>query len=236
MTSSIENYSSANNPAPPHYLGSRYNSAGEFLPDPGNTVVCHVVPGSRTEAVLLEVRRRIMEEASGSLAFTAPESLHMTLFQGILDRRRSLPYWPQGVALDTPVAATTELFRERLQDFMPGPSFAVEATAVFPSGIIVDGVTAADRHALADWRNRLADVFGYRHPDHDSYEFHITYAYPIRWFEPAEIDGWRMLMEELLISIRLAAPVLELRPPALCSFEDMNWFEELLTLDAKVPA
>jgi hypothetical protein len=49
MTSSIENYSSANNPAPPRYLGSRYNSAGEFLPDPGNTVVCHVVPGSRTE-------------------------------------------------------------------------------------------------------------------------------------------------------------------------------------------
>jgi hypothetical protein len=236
VTSSLDDYFAANRSDPPRHLGTRYNAAGEFLPDPGNTIVCHVVPGSRTEVALLEARQRIMDKANGTLAFTAPQSLHMTLFQGILDRRRSVPLWPQGIALDTPVEATTELFRKRLEDFVPGPSFAVKATAVFPSGIVVDGVTAADRHALADWRNRLAEAFGYRHPDHDVYEFHITYAYPIRWFEPVELNGWRALLDELLVSIRLASPVLELCAPALCSFDDMNWFEELMVLDGKASA
>ena len=32
------------------------------------------------------------------------------------------------------------------------------------------------------------------------------------------------------------APVLELRAPAFCSFDDMDWFEELVVLDEKVDA
>lgn len=236
MTSSLADYAAANHRQAPRHLGSRYNEAGVFLPDPGNTVVCHVASGSRTEAALLQGRDSIMRMAGDSLAFTAPTSLHMTLFQGILDRRRSHPFWPQGIALDTSVDATTTLFSRRLETFEPGPSFAVEAIAVLPSGIIVDGVTPADRHALARWRNRLAEAFGYRHPDHDAYEFHITFAYPVRWLEPAELVEWRKLLDQLLVSIRLEAPVLELRAPAFCRFEDMNRFEELVVLDTSVPA
>jgi hypothetical protein len=236
MASSLQDYSAANRTDPPRYLGSRYDEAGKFLPDPGNTVVCHLKKGSATEAALLAVRERIRHKAGNCMAFTAPASLHMTLFQGILDRRRSQSFWPEGVALDTPVPAMTDLFAQRLVGFKPGPSFAVEAVAVLPSGIVVDGVTAADRHALADWRNRLADVFGYHHPDHDAYEFHITYAYPISWIAPAEMGSWQALLDEALVFIRLAAPVLELDAPAFCSFKDMNRFDELVTLDAEAVA
>lgn len=236
MASSLQDYSAANRTDPPRHLGSRYNEAGNFLNDPGNTVVCHLRKGSATEAALLAVRERIRRKAVNSMAFTAPASLHMTLFQGVLDRRRSPSYWPEGVALDTSVHAITELFAKRLVGFEPGPALTVEAVAVLPSGIIVDGVTPADRHALADWRNRLADLFGYRHPDHDSYEFHITYAYPISWIASTELDSWQALLDEALVFIRLAAPILELNAPALCSFEDMNRFDELVILGAEAMA
>jgi hypothetical protein len=236
MASSLSDFLAANHSGPPRYLGSRYDASGQFLSDPGNTVVCHLVQGSPTEKALLAARERIRQLGGDSLALTAPDSLHMTLFQGILDRRRMAPYWPSDVALDTPVSAMTKLFAKRLASFEPGPAFAVEAKAVFPSGVIVDGVSAADRAALAEWRDRLADLFGYRHPDHDSYEFHITFAYPIRWFEPAELEAWRGLLDDVLAAIRRDAPVLELRPPAFCSFKDMNWFEELVRLETEVAA
>lgn len=29
---------------------------------------------------------------------------------------------------------------------------------------------------MKGWRDALADIFGYRHPDHDTYEFHITFS------------------------------------------------------------
>ena len=233
---SLNDYLAANRVNAPTHLGTRYAASGQFLPDGGNTVVCHVQAGSASEKALLAARTKISEQAGAAFAFTAPESLHMTLFQGILDRRRSLPHWPQDVALDTPVQAMTQLFAERLRGLALGPAFAVEAIAALPTGLIVDGVTAGDRHALASWRNCLADIFGYRHADHDAYEFHITFSYPITWIEAGAVDGWQKLLDEVLADVRRDAPVLELRAPAFCSFDDMNWFEELLVLDEKVDA
>jgi hypothetical protein len=98
---------------------------------------------------------------------------------------------------------------------------------------MVDGATAADRHAMADWRNRFADVFGYRHPDHDSYGFHITMAYVIEWFDADAMPAWETMLNEVAKDIRERAPILQLRAPAFCSFEDMNWFEELRVFEAR---
>lgn len=231
----LEDYSAAQRGGvAPLYLNSRYDASGRFLPDPGNTIVCHLVSGSETERALLEARRQYLAMPdAGKFAFTAPDSLHMTLFQGILDRRRVQPYWPHDMACDLPVATTTENFLSRLDGFEPSRSFAVELKRAVPTGLVVDGVTAADRHALADWRNRLAERMGYRHPDHDHYEFHITFAYPIEWIAEADLPAWRDMLESVTRMIRHAAPRLELRAPAFCSFEDMNWFEELLVLDGR---
>jgi len=42
-----------------------------------------------------------------------------------------------------------------------------------------------------------------------------------------------MMLDEVTEDIRARAPVLELRAPAFCAFEDMNFFDELLVLDQK---
>lgn len=230
--SSAAQFSRSSQPQAPRYLGTRYDAAGTFLPDPGNTVVSHLVPNSRTEAVLRAAREkyRAMEDAA-DFAFTAPSSLHMTLFQGILDRRREPGFWPHDLPLDTPVAETTRHFRNRLDGFAPGPRFAVEIIAATPMGLTVDGVTGEDKAALAKWRDRLAALFGYRHPDHNAYVFHITFAYPIRWLADERVSAWDEMLSEVTNSIKEQVPVLELAAPAFCRFEDMNHFEELTVLE-----
>lgn len=226
-------FSRSLHPQPIPHLGTRYNSSGVFLPEPGNTIVCHLVPGSETEVVLREMRQRYRAMPGGErLAFTAESSLHMTLFQGIIEYRRQLPYWPDDVPLETPIDDMTAIFLDRLAGFQPGPAFQMEVTGATPNGLTLQGVSEEDRAALRSWRDRLADLLGYRHPDHETYAFHITFAYLTERFEDEAIWAWQSFLDEVVEEIRQRAPVIALRPPAFCCFDDMNHFEELLVLDA----
>lgn len=213
----------------PHYLGTRYNADGVFLPEPGNTVVCNVQPDTATQAVLLDIHQRFRNRPDGrKLAFTAAESLHMTLLDGVIMSRRLPEHWPAGIAVDTPLIDMDALFLERLGPFTAGPHFNVEAVEVRPTGLAVDGVTAEDRKIMRDWRDRLSDLLGFRHPNHDTYAFHLTMAYPIAWLDDADLPAWQALFDQALADIRQRAPVLELRAPAFCHYDDMNLFNELL--------
>ncbi len=220
------------NPGPIPHHGIRYDSSGRFLTERGNTVVCHLVEGSEPAAAILEARTRYTTmPGADKLAFTAPASLHMTLFQGIIETRRALPYWPGDVPAETPVDDMTGIFMDRLAHFRAGQAFAVEVKHATPLGLVVDGVTDGDRAVLRDWRNRLADLLGYRHPDHETYAFHITFAYMIERFDDETLETWIPFLQEVATDIRRRAPVIELRAPAFCAFDDMNHFEELLVFE-----
>jgi hypothetical protein len=228
VTPELMNYAKSRNPEPPRRLGTRYDRGGTFLPEPGNTVVCHLVEGSETERALVEARQRYlaMPEAP-QLAFTPVSSLHMTLFQGVIEYRRSWPYWPRNMATDSSIRSMTEHYAARLANFAGGPSFRVHAVKALPTGIVVEGVSDKDRLAMLEWRDRFADLFGYRHPDHESYEFHITFAYIIEYLADDALPAWQAMLDDVADAMRSRVDFLELRPPAFCSFEDMNHFEEL---------
>ncbi|WP_018855910.1 DUF1868 domain-containing protein [Rhizobium sp. 42MFCr.1] len=229
LSPSLLTYSAIHNPVPPRHLGTRYDATGTFLREPGNTVVCHLVEGSRSQRAIVEARETFlaMPEAS-QFAFTPISSLHMTLFQGIIEYRRTPPYWPEDVALDTGIERMSEIFLDRLQSYEPPGPFEVEVTEVTPVGLTVDGITAADRRTMKEWRDAFAPVFGYRHPDHDTYAFHVTFCYPIARLPEAALRAWQAMLDGALATLRETAPVIELKPPAFCSFDDMNHFEERL--------
>ncbi|THF53834.1 DUF1868 domain-containing protein [Allorhizobium terrae] len=225
-------FSETEGAGPSRHLGIRFNQDGKFLPEPGNTIVCHLTNGSPSCQAIRNARSRYMTMPEADrLAFTAESSLHMTLFQGIIEYRRELPFWPSDIPLETPIDDMTEILAQRLEHFRKGPGFRVHVTHMLPTGLQMDGVTAADRAAMAEWRNRLADLFGYRHPDHDSYEFHITFAYVIRPLSEQALFQWQSMLAEVRDDLRARFDHIELDPPAFCAFEDMHHFEELVVLD-----
>ena len=231
ISSSLARFLASRNPAPPLRLGIRYDAEGRFLPEPGNTIVCHLERRSHSEAAILAVRERMMAmPGADALAFTPAASLHMTLFQGIIDSRRALPYWPGDIPLKTGIDDMTRRFMSRLDGFDGNGPFEVQVTEVTPTGLTVAGATEPDRQALRDWRDTLADLFGYRHPDHDSYVFHITFAYVIRGIPDAHSDEWQGFLDDSLAFLTQEAPVIALKPPAFCRFRTMEYFEELLIL------
>lgn len=225
-------FSKVRNPGDPPHFGSRYDATGRFLPEPGNTVVCHLVEGSETQRALVDARARFltMPEAA-RLSFTPISSLHMTLFQGVIETRRKPGYWPPELSLDTPIDDTTALLEQRLGGFQGGPAFRMRVAEALPTGLVLVGASEKDGRALRIWRDRLADLFGYRHADHDVYEFHVTFAYVIERFDDEALLAWQLMLAEIVDDIRRRVDVLELCPPAFCSFRDMNHFEELLVIE-----
>ncbi|UCI08950.1 DUF1868 domain-containing protein [Mesorhizobium sp. B1-1-8] len=231
VRSSLAGYFEGANPTPPVHLGTRYDTSGNFLLEPGNTVVCHLIEGSPSQAAIIEVRERMLAMPDADrLVFTPISSLHMTLFQGIIEYRRRLPYWPADVALDTGIDDMTRLYLERLQGFEDRGAFKIKVVEVVPTGLTVAGASEEDRRVLRAWRDALSVPFGYRHPDHDTYVFHITFAYQIRRLADERVSAWQELFDNCLTLLDRQAPVIELRPPAFCSFRDMKHFEELLVL------
>jgi len=225
-------YSRTHNPNPPLHLGRRYRRVGGFLPEPGNTIVCHVTKGSETQAALIDARETFlaMPEAPQFL-FTPITSLHMTLFQGIIEYRRTPDFWPADLPLDTPIEDMTEIMGARLERFPMAEPFKVEVTEARPSGLLVEGATERDRKTIRAWRDALADLLGYRHPDHDTYPLHITFDYVIDRLEDEALPRWQAMLDAVASDIRRRVPILDLDPPAFCSFEDMNHFTERLIFD-----
>lgn len=210
---------------PPFYLGRRFDAGGNFLHEPGNTVVSHVVPGSATEAALIRVRGRL--EAlpfAGRFAWTPAESWHMTVFQGTIEGRRADSFWPAGMDFDAPIEETTRVLDARLEGFVPAEPFAVKLVEVTPLGLVVAGATPEDEQRLRALRDRLAEAFGYRHPDHDHYTFHVTLAYVKEWLPADAEETYLPVLEAIGGDFAAEIPVLELAPPAFCSFRDMNLF------------
>lgn len=213
---------------PPARLGLRYD-ATRFLPEAGNTVVCHPDFDAPAHRAVLDLRSR-MQALPGAdrFLFTPVPSLHMTVFEGALETRRELDAWPRWASLDAPIDDVTAAQLPRLTGFAAPPPFVVKVVDLKPTGLQLEGVSKADQAALREWREALTVPFGYRHADHDAYRYHMTFAYPLDWLPDDLLPQWQDAFDTFLEDLAKAAPVIPLTRPAFCRFSDMTRFEELL--------
>ncbi|ABG32867.1 DUF1868 domain-containing protein [Roseobacter denitrificans] len=219
-----------NNANDPARLGQRYSRTA-FLPEAGNTVICHLDTAHPTHHAILAARSK-MQALRGAqrFLFTPAASLHMTVFEGAIETRRTADAWPKDISRDAGIDHATAHVLERLAGFVPPPAFSVRIAGVAPTGLILQGAQEADEAVLRAWRDALIAPFGYRHDTHDLYVFHMTFGYPIDWLTDDEAPVWESALSEIHADLVRDAPVVPLKPPAFCSFADMTRFEELLVL------
>lgn len=217
--------------ARPAHFGTRFNDKAEFLPEPGNTIVAHVADGSKTQNALIDLRCKMLAlPGAGHFAFTPVSSYHMTVFQGVIEYRRREGFWPPELPLDATIDAATAHMIERLKDLPKSQRFKVKPIAVTPMGLSVAGATPEDERALRAFRDRLADCFGYRHPDHEAYEFHITMAYLIDFMVPDEARDHARAIAALSGEFLSQITTIELGTSDFCTFDDMNHFEPVVSV------
>ena len=216
---------------PNRHLGVRFDGNGRFLAEEGNTIVAQVIPGSATEQALIRVREDLMAlPCARHFAFTDSPSYHMTVFEGVIDTRRSPGHWPATLPLATSIDAATEAMAEMLEDLPPLPDFAIRPVEVTPFGLILAGATEADETIVRQWRDALSGILGYRAPTHDSYRFHTTLAYAHTWLPKDALPIYAAALDRLTLDFQARLPTLDLARPAFCRFHDMNAFPPVLAL------
>jgi hypothetical protein len=230
VSTEIARFLAGNHSSPPANLGQRYD-ATQFLPEAGNTVVCPLDVSAPTHTAVLEARCRMLAlPHANHFIYTPESSLHMTVFEGVIETRRTRNSWPDDCGHTASVETATNTILPRLVEFSPPPSFSARVAGLRPTGLILEGATQADETNMRAWRDALTAPFGYRHDDHDEYKFHMTFAYPVEWLPDSIRPEWEAEFSSILADLVDAAPVIPLKPPAFCQFADMNRFDELLVL------
>lgn len=212
--------------AHPAAVGEKFTADGQVLPTPGNTTLCHVDPSSPAHAHITAAQHRLRSGPhADAFAFLPPASFHMTVFEGVIDFVRTADRWPASVPLDAPVSDVTAVFDHQLSGIGLAQSFDVRPVDLFAGfSLSMDGVDAAATQTLRRTRDQLSDATGIRRADHDSYRFHITLGYLLRWLTPDEADATLALSRDVCAQLIQDMPQLTLGPVEFCSFETMHHF------------
>ena len=216
----------------PDRLGQRFSKTA-FLPEAGNTIVCHLDFDAPTHARILTGRERMLSLPGASRFLMTPvSSLHMTVFEGVIETRRTRDAWPKEIDRNAPVHDVTTAYLQRLEGFGAPGEFKMRVSGLYPMGLVLEGATPADKAALLEWRNALAEALGFRHAEHDSYVHHMTLGYAAQWLGDDQIEAWQTALPDILTDLQSLDYTVPLKPPAFCTFADMTHFEEQLVLDS----
>lgn len=203
---------------------------------PGNTVICHLPAQCRMRDALTDFHFALAQSSvQHKLGLTAPDSYHMTIYNGADNANREPSKWPSYV----PLEATEEQCNQAVYERMSKATLHCE----LPIRVVVDvpyteqyplattmrmkGANAEEEAKLRSIRRQIAPVIGIALPEPDHYEFHITLSYQLAEFTAQEQKQYRALLREHVARIVEAQPVLELANPEYCTFRTMDRFEPL---------
>lgn len=216
----------------PSGVPSKFDPDGGVQRFRGNTILVPLSNTSELYKSLLVLHDRLKQSPlSRMLALLPPSSWHMTVFEGVVGQIRNPGYWPSDLnPLDATLDDVTALFVKKLSSFdlqVPLP-FHMTVTGYTSDGL---GLRLephpADMKAIQGLRDRLADLLKYRHPDHETYELHLSIAYHLRFFteqQKAELN------EILMDHFENMPKEFVLEQPEFSVFEDMMAFKPVLYL------
>ncbi len=210
-------------------VGQKFHPDGRARTFPGNTVICHV-PGDTPQFDLLrQLRDWAAAQPWGSkFHFLPPSSYHMTVFDAVCDQVRQPENWPRHLPLAAPLEAVDQLLLENFPQVAAPAQIEVQYRLFYAArgfiGMFVQPTSPAIERDLRAYRNRLAESFGIRHPNHETYNFHISLAYQIEQFTPLEKFQAVVFNGRMHRRLRTGFGVLKLNAPELTFFENMTYF------------
>ncbi|MBH2846244.1 DUF1868 domain-containing protein [Serratia marcescens] len=218
---------------PAGIVGGKFSRNGIALPFPGNTVLCHI-NGTPLYRRLRQFYLLMKESPlNGELYTLLPtESYHITLFDGVCRKKYGTLYWPVSFYKGGTIDDCTEYCREKLISsgiISPEKSFTISGIKDSMNTIaltVEPEVWCAGN--LRKFRDRLAEIMEIRRTNHDSYTFHITLAYFLRYPDEKEMQHIRNLLLSFTGNLSEQEKSLKLDDAEFCRFCDMTEFTTVL--------
>ena len=208
----------------------KFSPDGAVRPFPGVTVVCHVPPDSASFQALVAIQDGLRSQPfARHFTYLPPSSLHMTLFDLSNEARRGTPAWPEEIDPAATWPTVSDTLAARLEGIKL-PAFQPTASQLFCGfSLSLEGQGSAMEQSMRRARDDLRAASRIYRDDHDSYVFHVTLAYPLRFVSEAEAEDIHQHSRSLFETHREALSPLSLGPAEMCDFKDMYAFVPRLT-------
>jgi hypothetical protein len=210
------------------FVGSKFYSDGTARTFPGNTIICFVDPHRHAnvfqECVWAQEQLQGMQ-CRYKFSFLPPDSFHMTVFELLCDQVRTPQKWSRFLPLSASLEETDRFFLSTVSETPAPAGFRIRYRFIrWPTSIEVEPADQETALALQNYRNRISEITGVRFPDHDSYRFHITLAYPLIELEPAEQRELLATFERIEQRLGRSFGTFDAASPQLVFFDDMFKF------------
>lgn len=226
-------------PLYPRGIPSKFSPNGVLQRFPGNTLLCHLPPASPLQPGLNAVYASLSSHPvlSKLIHLLPKDSWHMTVLDGVHGDQVTTRKRPPGFE-GRPLEEVTQDFSLKLRQLGLeldneglAPPYKMKIRgfdrAKVGIGLEVEGATAEEEKRIRLLRDRLADALGLRRPNHDTYGFHITMAYLMRYIEGKNRKMLNALFEKHLSEVQLE---FELGAVEFCTYENMYAFARLFFL------
>lgn len=203
----------------------KFNEDGTMKWFPGNTIVSNLYDDEK----LMEAIKRIQREYrqlpfSYKYSLTPEESIHMTVFELLCHFNRKPEYWSSQLELDEDLEKLDTYFYDKLSSIKFPSGFEMQPARISGTNIEVNPVDENTRKLLKDLREQLAEVTGVRFPNHDTYQFHISFGYRIHDLTEEEEQEIKKLNETLNKEVVSKIGAITIKEVSYTVFEDMSKF------------
>jgi hypothetical protein len=210
-----------------HHVGEKFYADSSARAYPGVTIICFASLDDAIYKAGMRLQAGLLAQPFGTkFALLPPTSFHMTVFSLILDAKRIASEWSSQMPLDTPLTNMDRFFSETVATVIPPAGFRMCMTWIGGRGLSfrLSPADEATYLALRNYRAQVSEATGVRHPDYETYEYHLTLAYQLQVLsseEEAAFRTWRDAQGEVM---RGEIGVFQTPPPMLTFFDDMFRF------------
>ncbi|MNZ85969.1 hypothetical protein D3C78_1047770 [compost metagenome] len=151
-------------------------------------------------------------------------SIHMTVFELLCHYNRTPECWSNNLSLDAPIEETDVFFHQQLKNVDMIHSFKMKPLSVKGTNLSVEPSDEQTRVMLEEFRNKLTEATGVKFPNHDTYQFHISFGYKLQDLLPEEQLAVDELNEKLLTDVISKMDYVDIKVVDYTVFEDMSEF------------
>lgn len=212
----------------------KFTESGDARRFRGNTFICHIDQDSSFFATQVRIMRDFEQSRfAEEFALLPLNSMHMTIFEGVLEEHRGTELWPRGLPADMAIEDVTLALTERVRqaDFAKHTGLTMAVTGLKPLRksftINLSPIDDGTQQRLRDLRAQISAVTGITHPDPDGYRFHSSMGYrirPARDGDEQELQQLQTRYEQWLAEV---APTVTLGPCEFNVHQDMLAFPVL---------
>lgn len=213
---------------PTREVGRKFHPDGTARRFAGNTIICFVAPESVIGRAASAFQAALQAQSFGTkFTLLPPSSFHMTVMDLLCDEVRTAERWSTQLPLDVALSASDAFFAERVPGIPAPTGLVMQVSGLYYADNLMLTLDAADDATAAklrDYRKAIAEATGVRHPDHDSYGFHMSLGYRLYELDADEAAALAELCEEWTPQLKTAGAAIALPPPELTAFDDMTLF------------